>query len=357
MDDDHEECGEKKAKILLFLSNNEIFVWDKEDVMTLRRKHRIVGSLVGSLPSKPRQNLVFSLPLVLLPEEARLLLDKNIARIVENNTTKPTQEDILKFQDGRKASIQKQIDRLNELKQQKLADFAEIIEEGREKVNRKRKKSLEDSCSSKVLRIETDERQSCVESISKQVIANSRLWKQSDDILRSEDILTSLNTVNNSTEQQSKNIDTLSEDTSGSTQKQLEDMPNSSENEITLQDSTLICVSTKLNILRTKDASWKFPETENEQARCNVFSDLWEKGYFITNGNKFGGDYLVYPGDPLRFHSHFIVKILPRGEKLTGLDLVSVGRLGSTVKKTSVLASVDMSGKVTCTSVQWSGFV
>ncbi|CAB3984397.1 tRNA-splicing endonuclease subunit Sen34-like [Paramuricea clavata] len=352
MEDNHEECGEKQEKILLFLSNQEIFVWDKEAVMMLRRKCRIVGSLVGSLPSKPRQNLVFSLPLVLLPEEARLLLDKNIARIVESDITRPSQEIVHKFQDERRTSIQEQIERLEELKQQKLADFAEIIEEGRERVDRKRRISSQNS-SGKVPRIETEEKQSFMES-------SSVRW--SDDIpkkLSSEDIHRSSESTDSSTQQQLKNMDILSEDANGSAQKQSEDISGSSENtdEINLQDSTLVCVSTKSKLLRTKDVYWNFPETEIEQVRCKVFSDLWQKGYFITNGNKFGGDYLVYPGDPLRFHSHFIVKILPCGERLTGLDLVSVGRLGSTVKKTSVLASVDSSGKVIYTSVQWSGFV
>jgi len=41
---------------------------------------------------------------------------------------------------------------------------------------------------------------------------------------------------------------------------------------------------------------WSYPETSQERARCAVFRGLWEKGYFLGNGIKFGGDYLVYPG-------------------------------------------------------------
>lgn len=51
--------------------------------------------------------------------------------------------------------------------------------------------------------------------------------------------------------------------------------------------------------------------------RCKVFSDLWEKGYYITSGEKFGGDYLVYPGDPLKFHSHFIAVCVEEHQMLT----------------------------------------
>lgn len=30
--------------------------------------------------------------------------------------------------------------------------------------------------------------------------------------------------------------------------------------------------------------------------KCAVYADLWEKGYYITPGLKFGGDFLVYSG-------------------------------------------------------------
>ena len=43
---------------------------------------------------------------------------------------------------------------------------------------------------------------------------------------------------------------------------------------------------------------WDYPSTLQERARCGVFRDLWEQGYFMGGGIKFGGDYLVYPGIP-----------------------------------------------------------
>lgn len=41
---------------------------------------------------------------------------------------------------------------------------------------------------------------------------------------------------------------------------------------------------------------WKYPNTLQEKLRYETFKDLWEQGYYITNGEKFGGDFLVYPG-------------------------------------------------------------
>lgn len=365
MDETREETEEK---VLLFLSNNRIYVWDKEAVMMLRKKYRIVGSLVGAPPSKPRQNLVFSLPLVLLPEEARLLLDKNIARVVKNCTRKPTLEIITKFQDERKVSMRDQISRLGELKQQKLAEFAEIIEGRRDKLNRKRKMSSQASVC-KVSRMEIGGNNDVfnameVEETSSLKQCNTDTLEQSHDMHPNKSLEAfgrwsdEAEHADSVGQHNSKIHHLLEEHSSWTLVKSREGSSSLSmnTNDANFQDSTLVCVRTKSEISRAQEIVWKFPKTMFEKARCKVFSDLWEKGYFITNGNKFGGDYLVYPGDPLRFHSHFIVKVLPLNEKFTGLDLVSVGRLGSTVKKTNVLASVDSLNKVIYTSVQWSGF-
>lgn len=41
---------------------------------------------------------------------------------------------------------------------------------------------------------------------------------------------------------------------------------------------------------------WAYPSTQAERARCAVFRDMHEKGYWMGGGMKFGGDWLVYPG-------------------------------------------------------------
>jgi tRNA-splicing endonuclease subunit Sen34 len=41
---------------------------------------------------------------------------------------------------------------------------------------------------------------------------------------------------------------------------------------------------------------WSYPATPEDRARCEVFRDLWEKGYYMGGGSKFGGDWIVYPG-------------------------------------------------------------
>jgi tRNA-splicing endonuclease subunit Sen34 len=41
---------------------------------------------------------------------------------------------------------------------------------------------------------------------------------------------------------------------------------------------------------------WIYPSTPHERAKCGVFRELWQQGYFMGGGIKFGGDYLIYPG-------------------------------------------------------------
>ncbi|KAI6040630.1 tRNA intron endonuclease [Pisolithus marmoratus] len=97
---------------------------------------------------------------------------------------------------------------------------------------------------------------------------------------------------------------------------------------------------------------------EAERARCAVFHDLREKGYYLGIGIKFGGDYLVYPGDPLRYHSHFVASVIPSPRTpLPPMEVVAHGRLGTGTKKSHLLCEWDEENDVvTCYSIEWAGF-
>ncbi|KAK2847886.1 hypothetical protein Q7C36_009568 [Tachysurus vachellii] len=112
-------------------------------------------------------------------------------------------------------------------------------------------------------------------------------------------------------------------------------------------------------------AEWPMPRDKHSETRFQVYKDLRRKGFYLTAAGKFGGDYLVYPGDPLRFHAHFIALCLPMDEKLPVYDLLAIARLGSNVKKTVLLCSPQYSRdrveetevEVVYSSLQWSGIV
>ncbi|KXS12516.1 hypothetical protein M427DRAFT_71982 [Gonapodya prolifera JEL478] len=104
-----------------------------------------------------------------------------------------------------------------------------------------------------------------------------------------------------------------------------------------------------------------------DQARATlramvVFRDLHGQGYYMTPGDRFGGEWLVYYGSPVAFHSHYITTILPGVPRGTGttaphvnsttptttpltlpkqplMDLAASCRVGTAVKKMRLLCS------------------
>lgn len=47
----------------------------------------------------------------------------------------------------------------------------------------------------------------------------------------------------------------------------------------------------------SKAGIWNFPSNRRERATCAAFEALHEKGYYMGVGLRFGGDFVVYPGE------------------------------------------------------------
>lgn len=122
---------------------------------------------------------------------------------------------------------------------------------------------------------------------------------------------------------------------------------------------------------------WTYPSTQHERAKCGVFRGLWEQGYFMGGGIKFGGDFLIYPGlhlcllasknrtqscilagDPLRYHSHFVASVIDSPvSTLRPMEIVAHGRLGTATKKAHLLCGWDGDKQeVSYFSIEWAGF-
>ncbi|KAJ2871793.1 tRNA-splicing endonuclease subunit [Coemansia aciculifera] len=97
------------------------------------------------------------------------------------------------------------------------------------------------------------------------------------------------------------------------------------------------------------------PRSTHEQARFDLYMDLHKRGFYITRGIKFGADYMLYPGEPMRYHSHYIVNLMDHNQKITPRELIALSRLGTSVKKTRILASWDPDAqKFVYVSIDWS---
>lgn len=77
-----------------------------------------------------------------------------------------------------------------------------------------------------------------------------------------------------------------------------------------------------------------------------AFSDLYDKGFYISSGSKFGSDFLAYPGDPVRYHAQYSVRAMASKDgsvdmsKLNYNEINSLNRLCHTANKTMLLAIV-----------------
>ncbi|XP_014665849.1 PREDICTED: protein white-like [Priapulus caudatus] len=280
-------------------------VFNAKDACTLREKHRIVGTFVGCLPRAPRQNSQLGLPMHLLPEEVTLLVELGIARLLNADPllVGPTEEDKQFFQESRKESYVKQSANLLHERKAQLSKLADRITAGKiekmknpyHKKTRKEKKkqklqlktegshsmnihtSIEDSCN--VMK-------ECMESEpyynnSKTSTADNPIPNKNQGVTHVEDI----------------DGDALSpEQYSVMKQKILEEMCQNLEplraDQAMVQQWT---ESPRLATIKQLPIDWDFPCSPIEGLRYAVYSDIWHRGYYLTVGGKFGGDFLIYP--------------------------------------------------------------
>jgi len=97
-----------------------------------------------------------------------------------------------------------------------------------------------------------------------------------------------------------------------------------------------------------------------------LYAYLNSKGYYITPGLRFGGDYSVYPGDPFRFHAHYLANSYRWDQEIPMLDLLTSGRLGTAVKKSFLFGAENpvpeskseesgAGGNVRVFCIEWAG--
>ncbi|KAJ1649905.1 tRNA-splicing endonuclease subunit [Coemansia sp. RSA 1836] len=119
------------------------------------------------------------------------------------------------------------------------------------------------------------------------------------------------------------------------------------------EEVALLSLDPSISGLDTTQLLW--PRSEYEKVRFDMYRDLHSRGFFITRGIKFGADYMLYPGEPMRYHSHYVVSLVEHDQAITPRELVALGRLGTSVKKTRFLCSWDASTqKFVYVSLDWS---
>lgn len=96
-----------------------------------------------------------------------------------------------------------------------------------------------------------------------------------------------------------------------------------------------------------------------DEAGYTIFKYLIKRGYYLLPGLRFGCQYMAYPGDIVRYHSHFNVQAFYWNQKFPILEITGCGRLGTTVKKCWVVGAKPPDSEIDeprIFSVEWAGF-
>lgn len=294
-------------------------LYDIAVITWLRRAHKLLGVFVGTLSQLPQQNLFLGLPMELQPEEARLLVETGLAYTVDDLAWHS--HDGISIDDAQR----------NELKAQLCQEGTEIAKEMERKKIIKTRRQL-----GKV------QHQKCPQSRVSRIDTN------------------------------------LLEDVSESLDDSLFD--NVSPQEGPVPSSSLQTKSVGLeaySVTPVSSYSMLLPPCQNvdnglpkaDPLSYALFKHLHSLGYFITPGLRFGCQFSVYPGDPLRFHSHFLATSMAWDEEIDLLHLIGGGRLGTGVKKGWLIGGIqdhqqaeadtetrlEQKGSVRTFCIEWGG--
>ncbi|KAK9467052.1 tRNA intron endonuclease [Lipomyces arxii] len=232
--------------VLISYIDGEYFIFDLDVLKYLRENYHVVGILAGTLPQVPQQNVFLGLPLQLMAEETAFLVNKGVAKIVDE-----------------------------------VASHQSLL------------KPPADGVDDEQVRLKVAELEAA--GVTEQ---NHLQW-----------FTTSL----------------------------LSTVPN-----------TYISESSVESVYSTP--------------RFLIYKFLNERGYFISPGLRFGAQFVAYPGDPLRYHSHYLVRGVDYNEEFPLLDMVGSGRLGTSVKKAWMIGSQVPTQEDASESefegfcIEWAGF-
>lgn len=304
----------------VFLVAHRYLLYDVNTVTYARREHHILGTLIGGLPQAPQQNVFLGIPLQLTPEEVRLLVEKKAAYIVDD------------------VAAHKQGFLNNGIGQDEQRAFRASLDR------------MGTDASRRQARIAADKKEVALKKIADKTAAKTENW---NDI---PDDMFSARTDKKKTKKPAARaaIPTSGSAVPGGPPASLPPPPSATS---TTSDDTLFDganPSTEGNILPlAADPSKITPTTSHPPLTSRppdtpsslpivptsypLFRHMHENGYFLAPGLRFGCQYMAYPGDPLRYHSHFLCNGLDWDQEFDLLDLVGGGRLGTGVKKSYLL--------------------
>ncbi|RMZ76862.1 hypothetical protein DV738_g4693, partial [Chaetothyriales sp. CBS 135597] len=237
MDEGAEEPFVPDLPVAIWYVGGRYLVFDIKTAAWLRSEHNMCGYNVGTLPQAPSQNVFLGLPIMIMPEEAQLLVEKGVARVVDDARAHDQAIYARRCTAREQAYLDETRQHASALVQQRMQEQAEAKER----------------------------------ALGKQKAKKAKAKPNPDPTPKTGD----------------------------------EDEDDHDQ----------------VNALPELPASYP------------LFRHLHSRGFFMTPGLRFGCQYSTYPGDPLRYHSHFLAVGVGWDEELDLMDIVGGGRLGTGVKK------------------------
>lgn len=295
--------------IPIYFTNNVHYVFNPQHLSHLRAAHRIPGLLTGTLPQSPQQNLFLGLPARLLPEEARLLVELGVGVVVDDPAAHADAIRWLDSPNGLKAKRQWL---------EELADIGRDMTRGMESAAKMRQENalgkLDEGLRERVLRGDSGQASSTRgDSPVPQTVSGGDADEAGHALFSSGD------------------------HAPGPVLPASTAPADSSAPKPAAEEYCIITPTTSHPPLRLLSPSAPsaavMPRKTPAYPLYRHIHQLPRHSYFLSPGLRFGCQFMVYPGDPLRFHSHFLAVAKAWDEEFDLMTLIGGGRLGTGVKK------------------------
>ncbi|QIW98548.1 hypothetical protein AMS68_004066 [Peltaster fructicola] len=310
----------------IFMLAHKYLIYDPNVIAHIRQAYNISGVLIGSLPQAPQQNVFLGAPLELMPEEARLLVEKEVGYIV----------------DDVKAHKQNFLNGGLSLEERKAYQDA-LRKQGSTAANEASKR--------------TEERKKTALKQKAEQAASGDWNDIPEDMLRPP---TGPRKKSGMADDNTPTDEAKKQETEDDPDNALFSTPVTStlKSAVPAPMPLALTPTTSQPPLKYANESRPLPDVS---ASYDLYKYMHDKDYFLAPGLRFGCQYMAYPGDPLRFHSHFLCNGMDWDQEFDLLDIVGGGRLGTGVKKGFLIggkevnehASGEQSIRPFC--IEWAG--
>lgn len=345
---------------------NRALIFDLEDIKKLREECNILGVLSGTLPIAPQQSIFLSVPLQLSAEEVLYLVRLKKGYLVHDRLVFSQLFDNFSTEDKERYLNDQWQEIVKYIKQLKLE-----IEETKRQMIAKSKQKKKNKKANEGHENGADTQQDILANINMSQSSNQHcLMNNENQEITAKDFRLIFHEI----QDHSKNfpnyewlVDTLqrhpetqkwllynfvrnhlinkSNDVTFSkkngenlthTYKSITNPPQLDSNNTTT-DAILEFYDRHINLKHWKQKLYQLQTSVNFIHSLHSHPNY--KNYYVAPGLKFGSKFIVYPGDPLRYHSHLMVNFHEYyNEGLDLMEIVNGGRLAVGVKKVWVIS-------------------